>query len=65
MEILEDALFMDQVPEGWTKRAYPSLMGLAAWFADLMLRLRELENWVGDFTVSEFEYSFFPFFTKN
>lgn len=51
MEVLDNALFLDQVPEGWTKRAYPSLLGLGAWFADLMVRLRELENWVGDFNV--------------
>lgn len=52
MEVLEAALFLDNVPEGWTKLAYPSLLGLSAWFADLMIRLRELENWVGDFNVS-------------
>ncbi|XP_054265094.1 dynein beta chain, ciliary-like [Macrosteles quadrilineatus] len=51
MEVLEAALFLDNVPEGWTKLAYPSLLGLSAWFADLMIRLRELENWVGDFNL--------------
>ncbi|VVD05320.1 unnamed protein product [Leptidea sinapis] len=35
MEDLMESLFMDNVPESWTKLAYPSLLGLAAWFADL------------------------------
>lgn len=49
MENLMQSLFMDQVPESWTKLAYPSLLGLQSWFADLQLRLRELEGWVADF----------------
>jgi len=52
MEELQNALFLDQVPCIWTQRAYPSLQGLTAWFADLLLRLRELETWSTDFVVS-------------
>lgn len=52
MEKLMESLFMDHVPESWTKLAYPSLLGLAAWFSDLCMRLTELENWSGDFNVS-------------
>lgn len=52
MEELENSLFLDQVPVTWTQRAYPSLLGLSAWFADLLLRLRELESWSTDFVVS-------------
>ncbi|CAB3248907.1 unnamed protein product [Arctia plantaginis] len=51
MEKLMESLFMDKVPESWTKLAYPSLLGLAAWFSDLCLRLGELENWSGDFNL--------------
>lgn len=51
MEDLENALFLDQVPAIWSKRAYPSLLGLTSWFADLLLRLRELETWATDFVV--------------
>lgn len=51
MEDLENALFLDQVPGIWNKRAYPSLLGLTSWFADLLLRLRELETWATDFVV--------------
>lgn len=35
----------------WANRAYPSLLGLSAWFVDLLLRLRELETWATDFVV--------------
>ncbi|XP_022817840.1 dynein beta chain, ciliary-like [Spodoptera litura] len=51
MEQLMESLFMDNVPESWSKLAYPSLLGLAAWFSDLCIRLTELENWTGDFTL--------------
>lgn len=40
MEDLCTALFYDTVPDTWVARAYPSMMGLAAWYADLLLRIR-------------------------
>nr|NP_001262793.1 dynein heavy chain at 93AB, isoform C [Drosophila melanogaster]AGB96173.1 dynein heavy chain at 93AB, isoform C [Drosophila melanogaster] len=51
MEVLENSLFLDQVPPIWTQRAYPSLLGLNNWFIDLCLRLRELETWSTDFVL--------------
>uniref|UniRef100_A0A8C9SXB4 Dynein axonemal heavy chain 17 n=1 Tax=Scleropages formosus TaxID=113540 RepID=A0A8C9SXB4_SCLFO len=51
MENLQNALFLDQVPESWTKRAYPSISGLGAWFVDLLNRIKELETWTSDFTL--------------
>lgn len=51
MEVLENSLFLDQVPPIWTARAYPSLLGLTSWFVDLLMRLRELETWSTDFVV--------------
>ncbi|XP_071446269.1 dynein beta chain, ciliary-like [Hetaerina americana] len=51
MEELDEALFLDQVPQDWTNRAYPSLLSLGAWFADLLLRVHELEAWVADFSL--------------
>ncbi|TFK05831.1 receptor-transporting protein 3-like [Platysternon megacephalum] len=51
MEELSNALFYDNVPEFWTNRAYPSLLGLGAWYADLLLRVRELEAWTTDFAL--------------
>lgn len=49
MENLMNSLFINKVPENWTKLAYPSLLGLQSWLADLMNRLSDLENWVQDF----------------
>ncbi|XP_053720928.1 dynein heavy chain 9, axonemal [Synchiropus splendidus] len=51
MENLQNAVFFDQVPDSWTKRAYPSLSGLAIWFSDLMSRIKELEVWSSDFAL--------------
>ncbi|KAB0366479.1 hypothetical protein FD754_010635 [Muntiacus muntjak] len=51
MEDLSTALFYDTVPDSWVARAYPSMMGLAAWYADLLLRIRELEAWTTDFAL--------------
>ncbi|KAL3288579.1 hypothetical protein HHI36_003018 [Cryptolaemus montrouzieri] len=49
MERLQQALFLDQVPEIWSIKAYPSLLALGSWTADLSARIKELENWVSDF----------------
>lgn len=54
MEKLETSLFMDYVPDNWTKRAYPSLLPLGQWYADFSNRLKELENWASDFQVSQY-----------
>ncbi|KAG8446024.1 hypothetical protein GDO86_013774 [Hymenochirus boettgeri] len=51
MENLQNSIFLDQVPESWTKRAYPSMAGLAGWFVDLLGRIKELETWTGDFAL--------------
>uniref|UniRef100_A0A8D0BHG5 Dynein axonemal heavy chain 9 n=1 Tax=Salvator merianae TaxID=96440 RepID=A0A8D0BHG5_SALMN len=51
METLQNALFLDMVPESWTRRAYPSMAGLGGWFADLLNRIKELETWTGDFVL--------------
>ncbi|KAF5274393.1 hypothetical protein FQA39_LY07273 [Lamprigera yunnana] len=49
METLEASLFMDNVPESWAIKAYPSLLPLGQWVNDLANRIRELEVWVSDF----------------
>ncbi|KAJ3191413.1 hypothetical protein HK101_007802 [Irineochytrium annulatum] len=49
METLMNSLFLNQVPASWEKLAFPSLAGLATWYADLLLRIKELENWVAEF----------------
>jgi hypothetical protein len=32
-------------------RAYASLNGLSNWYADLLLRIKELESWTADFSL--------------
>ncbi|KAI9353687.1 dynein heavy chain and region D6 of dynein motor-domain-containing protein [Obelidium mucronatum] len=49
METLMNAMFLNQIPASWEKLAFPSLSGLALWYADLLLRIKELENWVAEF----------------
>ncbi|XP_056152723.1 LOW QUALITY PROTEIN: dynein heavy chain 9, axonemal [Lampris incognitus] len=49
MENLQSSIFLDLVPDSWTKRAYPSTSGLALWFTDLLVRIKELEAWTTDF----------------
>ncbi|XP_071954573.1 dynein beta chain, ciliary-like [Antedon mediterranea] len=51
MEDLSNALYLDQVPASWMKRAYPSLFGLGQWYTDLLLRIKELESWTSDFAL--------------
>ena len=38
-----------QVPPKWRKLAYASLNGLGAWYADLLLRIMELQSWTNEF----------------
>lgn len=51
MEDLSNSLFLDQVPESWNSKAYPSLYSLSAWYADLLLRIKKLETWSTDFVL--------------
>jgi len=51
MEALGNSLFLDSVPEPWEKKAYPSMAGFTEWYADLLLRIKELENWTADFNL--------------
>ena len=51
MEELSNALYLDNVPTNWNKRAYPSMYALGMWYADLLQRIKELESWTGDFAL--------------
>ncbi|XP_077976399.1 dynein beta chain, ciliary-like isoform X2 [Styela clava] len=51
MEAVQDALYYDALPQSWTKVSYPSTYSLSQWFADLLLRCRELETWTQDLTL--------------
>ncbi len=49
MENLMNSIYLNEVPARWEKYAYPSLQPLATWYADLLLRVKELEMWVSEF----------------
>ncbi|KAI9189963.1 hypothetical protein H9P43_001396 [Blastocladiella emersonii ATCC 22665] len=49
MEALMNAIFFGSIPASWEKLAYPSLNQFAAWYADLLQRIKELEQWVAEF----------------
>lgn len=51
MENLEEQLYMDNVPDQWAVKAYPSLLPLGQWFSDLTQRIKELESWTTDFAM--------------
>merc|ERR550537_2178684 len=40
-----NSLFMDSVPAGWAKRAWPSLRGLVSWLLNFSQRLNQLDEW--------------------
>merc|ERR1712070_994564 len=48
MEALSDALYTGKVVGSWAKLAYPSMKPLAGWFDNLMLRLKQIQDWAGD-----------------
>ena len=49
MENLMNSIYLNEVPIRWEKYAYPSLQPLASWYADLLIRVKELEMWVAEF----------------
>ncbi|XP_017490335.1 PREDICTED: dynein beta chain, ciliary-like, partial [Rhagoletis zephyria] len=49
MERLDHAIFYDSVPTTWALLAYPSMLGLQSWYADLLHRIKELSSWLNDF----------------
>nr|XP_054595116.1 dynein axonemal heavy chain 11 [Nothobranchius furzeri] len=51
MEKLQAALFFDNVPDTWTRLAYPSTYSLAIWYNDVMQRCKELDSWTQDLSL--------------
>ena len=45
MEALATALFLDKVPAGWEKLAFPSMRALGSWLGDMTNRLNQLNEW--------------------
>merc|ERR1719321_2357585 len=39
------SLFMDTIPTGWAKRAWPSKHNLVSWIVDFQQRLNQLDEW--------------------
>jgi len=53
MESLATALSLNRVPASWEKLSYFSLKPLARWFADLLLRVKQLVDWTGSLAVQK------------
>lgn len=50
MEGLADSLNRNQRPPGWEKvAAFPSLKPLTAWYADVILRIKQYATWSKEF----------------
>ena len=48
METLSDSLYLDRVPPGWTKKAWPSNLKMGMWVSNFMARLDQLIEWTGN-----------------
>merc|ERR1712178_624269 len=48
METLSDSLYLDRVPPGWTKKAWPSNLKMGMWVSNFMARLNQLIEWTGN-----------------
>lgn len=48
METLSGSLKVNQVPGSWAKVAFASNKMLQEWFADLLLRITQLNEWTDD-----------------
>ncbi|KAJ1444701.1 dynein heavy chain and region D6 of dynein motor-domain-containing protein [Pelagophyceae sp. CCMP2097] len=45
METLQNALFLDRVPQVWCDVTYPSRRPLSSWVVDMQLRIGQLRDW--------------------
>ena len=61
LDDIASAMFDNKVPAAWEKAAYPSLMPLASWAADLEKRIQFLTGWVDGGHPSVFWVSGFYF----
>merc|ERR1712166_541722 len=48
MEALSDALFAGKVPDSWAGLAFASMKPLAGWMDNLMMRLKQIQDWAAD-----------------
>jgi dynein heavy chain len=61
LEAAANAMFNNQVPDIWTKKAYPSLKPLASWVEDLVERISFIQKWVDEGVPAAFWISGFYF----
>ncbi|KAJ9459816.1 Dynein beta chain [Diplonema papillatum] len=45
---LFDCIFVDKVPDSWSKVSFMSLRGLGSWFFNLLERNQQLADWTGE-----------------
>jgi dynein heavy chain len=62
LEAVGNALFDNQVPAQWAKKAFPSLKPLASWILDFIQRLKFMQDWIDNGAPKTFWLSGF-FFT--
>lgn len=48
MEGLMGSIVMNQIPDTWAKKAFPSTRGLGSWLDNLKARLDQLNLWKDD-----------------
>ena len=62
LENICNKLFVNQVPQVWTNKAYPSLKPLSSWVLDLCERTEFIQNWINNGIPTVFWISgfFFP-----
>ncbi|XJO76015.1 hypothetical protein BDV3_006595 [Batrachochytrium dendrobatidis] len=62
LETMCNSMYINQVPEIWAAKAYPSLKSLASWGVDLTLRCEFIQKWIDQGIPTVFWISgfFFP-----
>jgi dynein heavy chain len=64
LEMMYNRMYLYQVPEIWTKQAYPSLKPLTPWIDDFLKRLQFMQDWLDRGQPAVFWLSGF-FFTQS
>jgi dynein heavy chain len=62
LESMCESIYLNQVPEAWHAKAYPSLKSLSGWVNDLNERIKFIKNWIDNGIPTVFWISgfFFP-----
>ncbi|KAJ3275318.1 Dynein heavy chain 1, axonemal [Terramyces sp. JEL0728] len=46
LEMMSNSMFINQVPQAWSSKAYPSLKPLSSWVLDLVQRCEFIQKWI-------------------